>query len=266
MIKIKYTGRLGNNMFQRGVAEIFSKKYNIKVLDSENMKDQNGEPRHIEKIINPNQIKKRIKYENPLILNDELLFCKTAFMKILEDPPSPIFVDGFFQKSWIFLDYRNFFRNLYKLPEVNLSPGNDDVAICIRRDDMLDSKQKNNIIPFEYYEHVLKKYFPDKTIHLFTDGIHDEDIQRIIKIFNIKNLYYDTEHPIMDLSRLSKFKNIVTGNSTFHWWGVFLGNPQNVYSPLHSSGWGITNGGGSKASIDLFLPFVNYIHYSKYMC
>ncbi len=265
MITIKYMGRLGNNMYQRGLAELLALKYNMKIFDNKRIAN-----RPILGILNTETSAEEPCTErmpdDRMVVGEELVFCKTALLKLLDDPPpGHIHVSGFFQKSWIFLDKRDFFKNLYKLPEVDLSPGDNDVAVCIRRDDMLDSNQKHNIIPFEYYEHVLNKYFPDKTIHLFTDGIYDQDVQKAIKVFGIRNLYYDTENPTMDLARLSKFKNIVTGNSTFHWWGVFLGNPENVYSPLHNSGWGISPGGNALAVVDLYLPFVNYIHHKDYL-
>ena len=249
MISIQYMGRLGNNMFQRAAAEILSQKSGLKVQDGS-----------IDGIINKNS--NELVIDSPtLTLDDDSFYCKTAFLNNLLDPaPRGIRLHGFFQKSWMALDHRNFLKDFFRLPEQPFDIKKEDVAVCIRRDDMLEPCQKPNLIPYEYYEYVIETYFKNHNFYIFTDSPNDIDVQKLCEKYSISQIAFSRD-AALDLSTLTKFNNIIGGAGTYYWWGAFLGEAKNIYFPIHHSGWGIET---RESHVDLYLPFVNYIHHSNY--
>jgi hypothetical protein len=148
----------------------------------------------------------------------------------------------------------------------------DDVAVCVRRGDLVDEAwtkvMTDSIIPFEYYDYVIKTYFNDKNLHIFTDSVEHPDVLKIKEIHDAEVMPMKTA--AHDLSFISKHQNIIGGIGSYHWWASFLSNAENIYFPIHNVGWGtlITSSAWDiehNQIPDLHLPFVSYIHHSLYL-
>ncbi len=99
------------------------------------------------------------------------------------------------------------------------------IGIHIRRGDYVDNPNYVNL-PIEYYTGALKKYFPDwkeKNILIVSD-----DIDYAKSVFPISdNVHYSVgRSDIDDLCLLSLCSHWIIANSTFSWWGAYLGSNQ----------------------------------------
>ena len=252
MISVKYRGRLGNNMFQRGIAEIFSNNVKIMVNDT-------NLPGLLRRIMNNSLDGKTDgKTDGKIVLNDLELFGNTIFLKHLGAMYTNIHFEGFFQRSFLYLNRRDFFRSFYLLPHCKKEVEKDDVAVCVRRGDVTNTRFA---IPLEYYNYVIEKHFASNPLYIFTDSKDNVDVLSLADKYNVKGIVSGDE--IEDLSHLVCFDKIISGNSTLHWWAIFLGHATDVFLPLDDSAIGFMPDANNP--VDLYLPFANYVHYSKYV-
>jgi hypothetical protein len=275
MITIEYMGRLGNNMSQRAIAEIFSLQTGL-VVDDTNV------PTELLEIIDtentsisacPNERRLRcIRYFRKHTLGDSAFRTPMMYLEKLYGTHKHLHFgpNSFFQKSWMYLEHREMLKKFYKLPLVDSEVSSDDVAVCLRRGDLVGNARTklmmDSIIPFEYYDYVIKTYFNDKNLHIFTDSVEHPDVLKIKEKHGAEVMPMGSS--VHDLSFISKHQNIIGGIGSYHWWASFLSNAENIYFPIHNRGWGV---GASAWDIehnqipDLHLPFVNYIHHSLYL-
>ena len=87
MITVKYRGGLGNNMFQRSVAEIFARTKDLYVNDS-------SAPRQLKEIIRSSNGTSSL--DATFAINDNLLYGQTNYLKHLFDNNKRLHFDGFF--------------------------------------------------------------------------------------------------------------------------------------------------------------------------
>tara|TARA_Y100001937_G_C7111668_1_gene327904 strand:+ start:85 stop:930 length:846 start_codon:yes stop_codon:yes gene_type:complete len=273
MITVEYSGGLGNCMFKRAAAEVFSQALKIKVDDSNVPPNRHGDitrPNKYEKICTDNEV---IYYGENFPAKGQkenahyILPSRTAYLKYILDPtPRRIKLRGCFQKSWMYLDYRDFFKTFFKLPKPSFTPHRDDVCLNIRRNHggtkELASKNKT---PLEYFTYVIKQYFPENDLYIITDNGQDEDVKYLQNNFNVKSVYDpcdggDKCDAIKSLSQVASFNNIVGSLGTFCWWAIFLSDAKNIILPIQEKAWGYNN----SPNIDLYLDFANYIHFLNY--
>ena len=108
---------------------------------------------------------------------------------------------------------------------------------------------------------MIEKHFASNPLYIFTDSKDNVDVLSLADKYDVKGVISGDE--IEDLSHLVCFDKIISGNSTLHWWAIFLGHATDVFLPLDNSAIGFMPEGINP--VDLYLPFVNYIHYSKYI-
>lgn len=99
------------------------------------------------------------------------------------------------------------------------------IGIHIRRGDYVDNPNYVNL-PIEYYTGAFKKYFPElkeRNILIVSD-----DIDYVKSVFPVgDNVYYSVGRAdIDDLCLLSLCSHWIIANSTFSWWGAYLGSNQ----------------------------------------
>jgi hypothetical protein len=255
-------GRLGNNMFQRAIAEIFSLQTGL-VVDDTNVPTELLEIIDTENTLVASSRRGRGKlgdssFRTPMMYLEKL-YGTHKHLHFGSKPPS------FFQKSWMYLEHRELLKKFYKLPLVDSEVSSDDVAVCVRRGDLTEVAE-TSIIPFEYYDYVIKTYFNDKNLHIFTDSVEHPDVLKIKEKHGAEVMPMGSS--VHDLSFISKHQNIIGGIGSYHWWASFLSNAENIYFPIHNKGWGVD---ATAYEIehnqipDLHLPFVNYIHHSLYL-
>lgn len=112
-----------------------------------------------------------------------------------------------------------------KLNNINLFNGNPTVAIHIRRGDYLENGNYK-ILPISYYYQALKllfdKYLKDTETNII---IFSDDISYCKTHFeSFSNIHFsEGNSDIEDLCLISQCDHFILSNSSFSWWGAYIG-------------------------------------------
>jgi hypothetical protein len=135
---------------------------------------------------------------------------------------------GYFQNFSYLKNHKNLIREIFNLNYLNFNKIKEKKILTIHvRGGDYKQYPNFNIITKKYYENCLNKIDVDEyEIYIVSDCLSTvkekiPDIQ--YKFFN------GTE--IQDLFLLSKSDTCIISNSTFAWWGSFLGDEKIVYAP-----------------------------------
>lgn len=167
-----------------------------------------------------------------------------GYENINEKAESLKFISGYFQ-SYLYSEENRLKRSaIYEnLIAINrnkqLSRDIDfrnSVAIHVRRGDYLLNKNSYfGLLSGEYYHEALLKISVVKSfdsVYLFSDSYISEDFKAKLKISTNVKMFDMTECENLDdiftLALLTKFENCIISNSTFSWWGAFLGDENKV--------------------------------------
>ena len=257
MIAIRLWGRLGNQLFQysfgRALSERTGEDLYFYVLEknisneSVSLCNFNGKI----KFLKPPEIKNLYHfYGNDLLVRIErkltsiLPFIhrriyiekRTGYTEIA--PSSSVGYDGYWQSYRYFSGIADQLRQELKLKDSVVLPaglegeisGSTSVAIHIRRGDYL-SRSGRSIYGYcgpDYYRraigHISGKV-PDASFFVFSDDI--EWVSRNFTFFPEETIYVaHTPDPsdCIDISLMRKCRHNIITNSTFSWWGAFLGD------------------------------------------
>ncbi len=134
-------------------------------------------------------------------------------------------LEGYLQSPLYFDKYREDVKNLFMFPEVDLSRIIDDntIGVHIRRGDYVNYSE-HNILTHEYFHRAIDSMGEGNVI------ICTDDPEWVREHFNypISSMSSDLE----DLYLLSQCKRLVLSNSSFAWWGAYLGvEKQRVIAP-----------------------------------
>ena len=105
--------------------------------------------------------------------------------------------------------------------------GGDAISLHIRRTDYI-SNPNHPIQPLEYYEKALRK-LPDVPVIIFSDDpkwCHEQEMFEDDDRFVVSD--NDTD---FDLCLMTKCKYHIIANSSFSWWGAWLGKSEKVIAP-----------------------------------
>lgn len=242
-------GRLGNQLFIFFAAKFFEEKYNKKVVfisDSRDRLHQVGIKSNNFKIVLPKYI---FKIFNIILRKLSLLkfssnyiyFCKNIGFEDLGKKINRLkFLNGHFQTNYyieessisdlILRDMKfNLNSNLFLASNYSFDSA---IAIHIRRGDyLLEMNSYFGVLSDNYYIRSLKtisSLIEYKKIYLFSDSRISSEFKDKIKV-NFKNLEIIdiNELDIDDISTLailSRFSSYIISNSTYSWWGAYLGN------------------------------------------
>lgn len=143
-----------------------------------------------------------------------------------------VYLDGYWADERYFKDIANTIHKDFtpkQKPELSVLNCKYPVAVHFRRTDY------PNEIGAEYYIeaiHLMQQQYPDAIFFVFSDG----DI--IPSEFGIPaeqcvNLSVSRRRPFEDMYLISKCKHHILSNSTFAWWGAWLGKSegQTVFTP-----------------------------------
>ena len=118
----------------------------------------------------------------------------------------------------------NFYTNLQK----ELAGAGVSVAIHVRRGDYI-SNSYMGLVPEAYYRHalgLLQELVGDFQIYLFSDDLellHDDSFlaawRKRVRIV----MAPDDSRPVESLNLIAQCDHVVMANSTFSWWGAWLG-------------------------------------------
>jgi hypothetical protein len=148
---------------------------------------------------------------------------------------------GYFQSEKYFKPYREEIR-YYFTPNFEVNDlAKDFVAIHVRRGDFLRDVDPHTILTMDYYKKAMELY-PNENFMVFSD-----DIDWCKENFDTNKCTFvqETYGPLMDLIYMTTCKAFVISNSSYSWWGAYLGSllyktekrvvaPKNWYRTLNS--------------------------------
>jgi hypothetical protein len=258
MIIPRLKGGLGNQMFGIAAAYAAAKRINTNYAINYNLKHYSGQGH--EPSIYKSTFFKNIPETN------------SFFSKIYNEPgfeytPIPevndVIIDGYFQSEKHFKKYSHEIKQLFFFTnEIKLKVDSalnkiktKKLVIHIRLGDYLLPSYKSThfVCSRDYYNNALKQFnLNEYTILICTDS---PDIYQ--KYFNIENaIVCNGKNELEDLYLISQCDAVVLTNSSFSWWGSYLGKtkekicapikwfgidgPKN-YSDLYLDNWTIIN-------------------------
>ena len=220
-------GGLGNMMFQ--IAAGYSKSLELKQEFSYTLDNWNcvtgykidSYPTAIFKNINCINIKD-IKGVRTKVYNEP----SNLYSRIPDvDPKVNLVVDGYFQSEKYFKENKKEIKNLFSLTE--LEKYKDYTFMHFRRKDYLLYSDVHNVLTQDYYHNALKVLQPKKIL------IVSDDIDWCKKNMKGNNIeFVEGTTDLEDLTIMLSCKHgAIIANSTFSWWGAWLGGAAKVVAP-----------------------------------
>ena len=167
-----------------------------------------------------------------------------GYEEINDKAESLKFISGYFQsylyseesrlkQSLIYENLITSIRNKQLLRDIDFR---NSVAIHVRRGDyLLDKNSYFGLLSAEYYREALLKISLIKSydsVYLFSDTKITDVFKENLNISNAIKVSDMTKcenlDDILTLALLTKFENCIISNSTFSWWGAYLGNENKI--------------------------------------
>lgn len=136
--------------------------------------------------------------------------------------------------------WQEYVPNIKQAFSEDIGPQINKVALHIRRGDYLQAHNfHQNLWETDYYQKAVA-LFPDETFLVFCKDNQDPEQDKADRIWCRENLpklgikfemapYEDTE--VEDLNLMASCKSIIMANSSFSWWGAFLGEHEKIVCP-----------------------------------
>jgi len=228
MIKLNFIGRLGNNMIQYSLARLLAERkgYSMKydLVGNTGVDSMfNIFPTTAQAIVGDSIHTNELQVGYGSINNN----IQHYDIEQLEHHKGKISLTGFFQKHKLLMDNQATIRSYFKYDTTSLLPCNYDVVIHIRLGDYV---QLNHFIhPSKYYK--LYKELGFRNALVLTDDKHSEHLH---DFNNDSSCKVEQNSIIQDLHYMITSNNIIISQSTFSWWGAYLGDKDNIYIPYDS--------------------------------
>lgn len=216
----KVIGGLGNQLFIAAAGYAYAKKYGKEfAIDASSWSASQGTNAMNYK----DTIFKNFKYEFSSSDNTFQINEKRFDYDELPYHEGDVSLNGYFQSLKYFQSVKDEFVSLLDLPDVSTKNlKNDNVAVHIRRGDYLNYPEIHHVCKTKYFEDQLLQ-FKGYQINVFTDSI-----DYVLNEFRDSNFnIIKSNSELIDLTLMSKHKNIICSNSSFSWWASFLGEPKN---------------------------------------
>lgn len=140
-----------------------------------------------------------------------------------------ISLDGYYQSAKYFNDYSEEIKSLFNLDsshDCSHLVGDNTVGVHIRRGDYLSVPSIHGILDADYYKRAIDLLDGDNVV------ICTDDPDWAYANFGGDCQISNFVEEIDDLNLLSQCKSIIISNSTFSWWGAYLGvEKDNVIAP-----------------------------------
>lgn len=171
---------------------------------------------------------------------DELKYIEEhsfKFNKHALESKDNVYLDGWWQNEKYFIDIRNIllkdFMVRHPLEGKNKEVakeivGSNSIGIHIRRLDYVTNqktKEYHGELTKEYYDKALSiitQSVPNPTLFIFSDDIRWVT-ENMSFPFNTVHIGWNLESPHEDMRLMSLCKHFITANSSFGWWGAWLG-------------------------------------------
>jgi hypothetical protein len=265
VIIVKITGGLGNQLFQYAIGKALSLKLGCElVLDISFYPQQKLRKYELEQF----QIEARLATKSEInkaggghnivarlirrVGLTSLLYPKyikeiesTVYLSAIDNCNVGSYLDGYWQNPSYFDEYKEQLgieltpiRDLSKQAQVWLEriEADNSVSLHVRRGDYALNEHTNSVhglCSVEYYQNAVE-YMHTKldnpTFYIFSDDI--QWCKNNLDSIDNLNFVDDTKTAIDDLILMKNCKANIIANSTFSWWGAYLGGSNFVAAPI----------------------------------
>lgn len=256
MVIVRLQGGLGNQLFQYAAGRALSLHHGVELaldkswfdnipinntlrfyaLDSYNIKARN---------LSTPEKKLALLYSNRVLSRIGLLHVKWKlvrengfdFNESYKLAPNNSFLIGYWQSPVYFKDFSEILRSeliprealkKYHLPTIEAMSSSNSISVHVRRGDYINNPISANfhgVCSVDYYLNaveVIARSAPNPIIYVFSDDVNW--VKSNIKFpYPVRYMEGNTENPIWDLYLMTSCKHHVIANSTFSWWGAWLG-------------------------------------------
>jgi hypothetical protein len=224
MITSIYKGGLGNLLFQIATGYSLAIKNNTSYKINPNLHNERGQGNHITTYLDT--IFKKIKLTD--YIPSEVFKEKNELGDIQIPYQNDLLLDGFFQKEKYFIQHKAEINKLFGFDSVKLIPQNI-CTVQVRTGDFLFDNTFN-VVNQNYFLKAINfilEQNPNTNFYLVTD-YYEVAIKYLPK--HIKFNYFNMSE-IEDLKLISQSDYSIISNSSFGWWGSFLGKEKITLSP-----------------------------------
>lgn len=152
--------------------------------------------------------------------------------EVFEDPKEQTYqIWGFMQQYDFLREYKQKCLEMFAPEGGTLDMRQEDVVIHVRRGDYFDAGDAG-VLDLAWYVGLLKGMKPR---HVFVMGRGIDQATRAA-LERFSPIYTDASHGD-DYRLLLSAKRLIMSNSTFCWWGAWLGNATEIWYPIPQWGW-----------------------------
>ncbi len=149
------------------------------------------------------------------------------------------YISGYWQSEKYFKDYEDDIRKLYSFPAINdvenkhiamMAMDTESVSLHVRRGDYLNEPLLNGICEEKYYESAISEIKKRVNNPLFF--VFSNDIPWCRVHFKQENIIFvdnnTGQNSYRDMQLMSFCKHHIIANSSFSWWGAWLGSKEGI--------------------------------------
>lgn len=262
MISAKLIGRLGNSMFQIAASIGYARKYGYQWAAQDTPHNNESAIHRVFPELPKTNKRGNVYQEHPNrhcdIHNCHMDLCHFDYHPI-PNVGDNINLVGFWQSYKYFEGQDEEIKKVFALPHIE---GYEDfVSIHVRRGDYVIHAGSFPPITVDYVEQALNKIKTGKAI------VFSDDIQWCKESFAHLNTSYlqiefsEGRNELQDLSLMASCGHHIIANSTFSYWGAYLGhNPNRIVVTPSAETWFGPTAGVKRPVVDLLLPNWIQIH------
>lgn len=257
MVSAALYGRLGNSMFQIAASIGYARKYGYQwAVQSQPHNDESAIHRVFPNLPKTNERGVMLQeHPSKICLQHGTHYDECHFnYHDLPNKGDSVFLSGFWQ-SWKYFEHcQDEVKKVFALPHV--SGYEDYVSIHVRRGDYVQHTGSFPPITRDYIEMAFKHVPPISKMIVFSDDINW--CKENLKPYNTGHIEFsEGRNELEDLSLMASCGHHIIANSTFSFWGAYLGHNPNkiVISPSCERGqWFGLSSGVKQDCVDLLPP------------
>lgn len=219
MVKVNFIGRIGNNMIQYALGRFIAEKKEYELCFEHPEHTSPQDMFQMFPLTSTPILGKKLN-NNPLVIENQ-----EYNLNQLINHSGSIELKGFFQKHKLFFDYKELIQSYFYYDNKDLkTSSNFDAVVHIRLTDYIDINWV--ISPLKIYELCKKLGFYKVLV------LTDDPSSTLLDCFlNDPNCTVQKNSILQDLHYMATSNNLIISQSTFSWWGSYLGREKTVYVP-----------------------------------